>query len=97
LDVIEDERLAARAAKVGQAWMRRLSSVKGVAGVRGRGLMVGLKLNSSPLSVVRALLERGFLTLPAGTEADVLQLVPALNIREELLDLFTETLAEVLS
>ncbi len=97
LAVIEEEGLAARAAEVGEAWMARLSSIPGVRGVRGRGLMIGLEVEADVLGTVRALLERGFLTLPAGAEAEVLQLVPALNIHEDLLELFAETLAEVLA
>ncbi|NOY91122.1 MAG: aspartate aminotransferase family protein [Deltaproteobacteria bacterium] len=97
LDVIEDEALAARTLELGEGWSRGLAALDGVRVVRGRGLMLGLELEADVLVVVRKLLERGYLTLPAGAGADVLQLVPPLNISRALLDGFVETLGEVLT
>ena len=62
------------------------------------GLMIGIDLGDGArtLRVVRRLLERGWITLPAGAGAEVLSLSPPLTIDPVLLDAFTETLAEVL-
>ncbi|MDW8363317.1 MAG: aspartate aminotransferase family protein [Myxococcales bacterium] len=102
LEVIAAERLAERAARVGSAWLERLhvalADVPFVREVRGAGLLVGIELDDGvrTLTVVRRLLERGYLTLAAGMRAEVLQLCPPLDIDEALLDGFVEVLREVL-
>ena len=100
LDVLEGERLATRAAEVGARFRERLARVCGdrVVQVRGAGLLAGVELASTgrTLRLVRRLLERGYLTLPAGADARVLQLVPPLTIDEPLLDAFTDALGEAL-
>jgi len=78
LDVLEDERLPERAARLGERVRDALP------GVRGRGLGLGL-----PCDAVRAcgrLLELGVIAVPAGMEAEVLELSPPLTISEEDLD-----------
>lgn len=47
--------------------------------------------------VMRALLERGWITLPAGPDATALQLSPPLDLPEALADAFAEALAGSLS
>lgn len=97
LDVLEEENLAERALEVGARFATALCPF---GEVRGEGLMLGLvpkQGDNNVLPLVRRLLEHGFITLPAGTQAEVLQLVPPLNIPEPLLHAFVETLAEVLS
>jgi len=87
----------ARAERVGEAFATRLRQVPGVVSVRGRGLMLGLELQRDVMVVTRALLEQGYLALPAGAAADVLQLVPPLNIDEALLEGFCQALTQVLA
>ncbi len=66
--------LVDRAATEGQ-WLHTELGQRGV--VRGRGLMLGLELGSvSGLVAMRAMLERGYLVLPCGPEADVLGFTP---------------------
>ena len=56
-----------------------------VAGVRGRGLMLGLRLvEPRAAELVDILREQGALTCPAG--ADVVRLVPPLTISREEID-----------
>src|SRR5690606_39342986 len=101
LDVIEREGLAERARELGAAWLEDLSRLRrhpAVRDVRGRGLMIGIELDdgSRTLSLVRALLERGWITLPAGRSAEVLQLTPPLTIERPLLERFTRELDTLL-
>lgn len=92
IDVVVDEDLAGRAARIGAGLRERLEVF---GGVRGRGLLLGLEVPNTP-QLSRALLERGYIALPAGEEAEVLALTPPLNISEEQLDGFVATLRELL-
>lgn len=102
LDAIEREQLCEAAAARG-AYLRRLLAAVGarhacVREVRGAGLLVGVELDGDArvLGVVRALLERGYVTLPAGRDGRVLSLTPPLVIAEERLDEFVQALDAVL-
>ena len=98
LDVLREERLAERAAAVGARFSAKLAKVKGVAEVRGRGLMIGLRFEApfSALVLWRELLERGYVTTLGGRASEVLVLTPALTIDEGLLDAFVHELASTL-
>ncbi|HEY8427149.1 MAG TPA: aminotransferase class III-fold pyridoxal phosphate-dependent enzyme, partial [Sandaracinaceae bacterium] len=102
LDVIEREGLADRAREVGGAFRRELEGLRRhacVREVRGRGLLLGVVLDDGArtLRLVRALLERGYLVLPAGPGAEVLSLTPPLTIAPELLSGFAAVLDELLA
>jgi 4-aminobutyrate aminotransferase / (S)-3-amino-2-methylpropionate transaminase / 5-aminovalerate transaminase len=89
LHTIEEEDVPARARERGEAWLSALSVLERhacVRAIRGRGLMIGIELDSGPraLAVVRAMLERGFILLPAGADARVLSLTPPLTVSDEL-------------
>ena len=103
LDTIAALGLVARARTVGERWMGRLrqrTEGRGVAAVRGRGLMVGVVLEGGrpgALDVTGRLLERGWIVLTGGVAGDVLTLTPPLDIDEALLDAFVDALADALS
>lgn len=67
--------------------------------VEGRGMMLGVRFDDTAedtvLPLVHRLLQRGYLTLPAGREAKTLELLPALTIERELLDGFVDALCEL--
>jgi len=96
LEVLEGEDLAGRARELGDRWMRDLSArdLPRVRSIRGEGLMVGLELDSGMrcLALLRELLESGYLALPAGADARVLQLLPPLTIDYARLAEFTDVL-----
>jgi 4-aminobutyrate aminotransferase/(S)-3-amino-2-methylpropionate transaminase len=96
LDALERGQLAERAARVGAAFREKLSKV---APSRGKGLMIGVQLESAAhaLRVMRALLERGWLVLTGGRHGDVLTLTPPLTIPEPLLDAFVEALGRAIA
>ena len=110
LDVVEEERLQARAHRVGGylvAGLRRLQEKHAVVGdVRGAGLFLGVELVRDRASlepaaeeaayVVNRLRERGVLTGTDGPHHNVLKLRPPLVFSEEDADLFLETLDAVL-
>ncbi len=101
LEVIDEEDLIARADRVGAAWLRELEGLRSLAAVRdvrGRGLLVAVELDDGArtLALVRALLERGYLVLPAGSRAEAISLTPPRTIEPALLSAFTSTLRSLL-
>lgn len=68
-------------------------------GVRGRGLLLGVELASSAevLRASRRLLERGYITTPAGAPPSVLCLTPPLSITDEQIEGFARALSVVLN
>lgn len=105
LDVLEDEDLPARAARLGPGIAARLEPLAerlaGVREVRGRGLLWAIELAGAPTAgaVVAGLLRRGVLALAGGPAGRVLQICPPLVVTrgqlDTALDLLEETLAEV--
>jgi ornithine aminotransferase len=100
LRVIEDEGLVARSAALGAHLLSRLSALGSalVRQVRGRGLWVGVELDTgvSARDVVERLAERGVLT--KDTHGTVIRFAPPLTISRDALDwgidVFAETLRE---
>jgi len=88
LDVLEDERLAARSRELGE-WLldelRRLDSPL-VKAVRGRGLFIGIEVDPAQATarqVVDRLLIRGILS--KDTHGTVIRIAPPLNVPREAL------------
>ena len=96
LDLIEGHGLVEAAATRGAAFasVLRNADLPGVEEVRQAGMMLGLQLDRERRGLVltRALLERGYLVLPAGARADVIQLAPAVTIGEAQLEGFLSAL-----
>jgi 4-aminobutyrate aminotransferase len=103
LDVIRDEGLLERAAKVGDLLANGLRDLQArqdaIREVRGLGLMIGVDLpdHDTAAAVERAAFERGVLVLGAGERA--IRMSPPLVITEEQartgLEVFEEAVAEV--
>ena len=92
LDILEEEALPARAARLGDILGRRLASWPNrfpmIEEIRGRGLLWGVQLRT-PEAAKQWMLagwSRGVLFLAGGPEGRVAQVVPPLTIREELLE-----------
>jgi 4-aminobutyrate aminotransferase len=103
LDVIRDEELLERAAKMGDFLMNGLRDLQtrrdAIREVRGLGLMIGIDLpdHAAAAAVERAAFERGLLVLGAGERA--IRMSPPLVLTEDQartgLEVFEEALAEV--
>ena len=100
IELIEREDLVGKAANRGDAFAAALAAARlpGISEVRHAGMMLGLQLERpmQALTVTRALLERGYLVLPAGAKADVLQLAPPVTVTEAQLAGFVASLQDVL-
>jgi len=103
LDVLEEERLPARAAALGPGVGERLAALADhcaeVSAVRGRGLLWGVELSTASLAKawVAASRDRGVLLLAGGPAGNVAQLVPPLTITEPQLDAALAVLADSLA
>ncbi len=85
LEVIERDGLVERARVLGKWLLERLSAIDSprVREVRGLGLMVAVELRERATPLLRALLERGVMALPAGST--VIRFLPPLVVsRAEL-------------
>ncbi|MGB8223062.1 MAG: aspartate aminotransferase family protein [Polyangiales bacterium] len=100
IELIERERLVERAAERGDALAATLRGARlpGVSEIRHAGMMLGLQLEQplQALTVARRLLERGYLVLPAGATADVVQLAPPVMVSDAQLEGFIASLRDVL-
>ncbi len=96
LDIFERERLAERAATLGEHAMQRLRAMRSplMREVRGRGLLIGIELTRRVQPYLETLCERGILALPAGP--NVLRLLPPLVITEAQLDHALDIVEEIL-
>jgi 4-aminobutyrate aminotransferase-like enzyme len=102
LDVLDEERLAERAARLGGRWgerlAERLDGAPGLRAVRGVGLLWGLELEDRAAArrLVDGARARGLLVLAGGPAGRVVELVPPLTIAEPLLERAVELLASAL-
>jgi acetylornithine aminotransferase/acetylornithine/N-succinyldiaminopimelate aminotransferase len=94
LEAIENDGLLANVKTVEAHLRQRLAEVPAIAGVRGRGFLLGLEFREKAATVHQALLDRRIIT---GTSSDpkVLRLLPPLCLSTEEVDLFVETLLAV--
>lgn len=98
IEAIRARGLVERAREQGARFLAELRDACGDAAlVRGEGLMVGVGLPDAAraLSVMRALLGRGFLVLTGGVAGEALTLSPPLTIAPPLLSAFAAALGEV--
>ncbi|MGQ9500910.1 MAG: aspartate aminotransferase family protein [Anaerolineae bacterium] len=95
--VMERDDLPGRATRLGEKLLADLRAIRNplIREVRGRGLMVGVELRQRATQVLRALMERGVLAMPAG--GTVVRLLPPLVIEEEQLDQVVQAMAQALS
>ncbi len=102
LDVLQEDDLAARAARLGDILGRRLATwperFPAVEEIRGRGLLWGVQLRAAETAKkwMLAAWSRGVLLLAGGPEGRVAQIVPPLTVNEEQLATAVEILEESL-
>lgn len=97
MQVMRDEDLPARAARLGSWLMEELRPLRSsqVREVRGQGLMVGLQLRGRVSPLLKALAKAGVWALPAGPT--VLRLLPPLVISEADLETVVAKIKQVVA
>jgi ornithine--oxo-acid transaminase len=96
LDVIIEENLIERSAKLGEYFLTKLKTInsKYVDEIRGRGLFVAIELNTNARPFCEALKEEGILCKE--THGNIIRVAPPLVIREEELDFAFDKIKKVL-
>jgi 4-aminobutyrate aminotransferase-like enzyme len=101
LDVIEDERLVENAVRVGARLVRSLEdrTASRIVDVRGRGLLVGVELESPDLAerVVDQLRDDGILIGRTGRQANVLKIQPPLVFADKHADVLVVAVGRALA
>jgi 4-aminobutyrate aminotransferase/(S)-3-amino-2-methylpropionate transaminase len=98
LDIVRDEALPERALQLGAALVAELEAVRkrrpALREIRGPGLLLGLEFDApaKALTLMQLLLERGYITVPAASDATVLSLTPPLTITPAQLTGFSAAL-----
>jgi 4-aminobutyrate aminotransferase/(S)-3-amino-2-methylpropionate transaminase len=98
LGELKESNIGERALERGARLSTILSSLRGVR-VRGRGLLLGVEVGppARVLWLTRALLERGYITSPAGSPASVLCLTPPVCLTDAQMKGFADALAQCLA
>jgi acetylornithine aminotransferase/acetylornithine/N-succinyldiaminopimelate aminotransferase len=91
IEAIEEDGMLSNASTVEQYLRDSLSTVPGIAGIRGKGFLLGVEFQDSCAAVHARLLDRGIIT---GTSSDpkVLRLLPPLSTKIEEIDLLINEL-----
>ena len=98
IDTVRSQDLLVRVEQLGSAWARELAAVDGVNEVRGRGLLLGVGLESGlppAAELAASLATRGFIV--NAPRPDTIRLAPAFVLSDEEAGAFTTTLSEVLA
>jgi len=97
LTAILDEGMLENCQKVGEYFLSRLEEIKKkypfVQQVRGRGLILGMELKMEGSSIVKEMMQKGFLI--NCTMGNVLRFLPPLIVTQEEVDQMLEALEEV--
>ena len=99
---MRQEALLQKSQEHGQQLRRTLVESLGdhpaVREVRGVGQLTGIEVRDGALALAacRALLERGYIVVPAGSAGQVLQLTPMLGLPAALGQAFAQALVQVL-
>lgn len=97
LDVITNEKLAERSAHLGELALKRLQTIvnPNIVEIRGRGLFIGIELNTSARPYCQALMQKSILCKE--THETVIRFAPPLVISEEDLLWALDSLVSVLN
>jgi acetylornithine aminotransferase len=96
LDVIENDQLITNAQVVGEYLVEKLSSIKEIKAVRGKGLMLGLEFDFPVNKLRDVLIKEEKVFTGSSSDKKVLRLLPPLNMTTCEADLFVNRLSSSL-
>ncbi len=94
LDIMKEENLMDNAVKMGDYLRGELRKIEEVAGIRGRGLMVGFVMEGAKELRRKLIYEKSIFT--GFSEPDVIRLLPPLNVTKNEIDLFISSLKSLI-
>jgi acetylornithine/N-succinyldiaminopimelate aminotransferase len=97
LDVIEEEKLLQNAYTLGNELMHELRKIDQVKEVRGMGLMIGIEFDFPCADIRYRLLHTCKIFTGSSSEKNTLRILPALNVSENDIAFFIESLTKVLN
>ncbi len=95
LEVMDQENLLQQATQNGAYLINRLQQIEGIGNVRGTGLMIGFDVPEDLKELRRNLLQQHHI-FTGEAKPNVVRLLPALNIKKELLDDFIAALEQAI-
>lgn len=96
LDVMREESLVENAGEMGSYFIRELSAIGAIRGVRGRGLMLGIDFMPQ-FSTIRHQLLFDYHIFTGGARNNVMRLLPPLSITKNEADHFLHALKEAVN
>lgn len=96
LDVMREESLVENAGEMGSYFIRELSAIGAIRGVRGRGLMLGIDFMPQ-FSTIRNQLLFDYHIFTGGARNNVMRLLPPLSITKNEADHFLNALKEAVN
>ncbi|MEM9337354.1 MAG: aminotransferase class III-fold pyridoxal phosphate-dependent enzyme [Bacteroidota bacterium] len=97
LEVMEAEKLIENADLQGKYLMEQLKGVEGVKEIRGKGLMIGIELETPAAPLRKQLLLEYKIFTGSASNANTLRVLPPLSIKKEEIDQFLAALNQVIS
>jgi acetylornithine aminotransferase len=96
LDVLEHDRLVENALEVGNYFIEKLSAIKGIKSIRGRGLMLGIEFPFATSELRNILIKEEQVFTGSASAKNVIRLLPPLNIEKSEADIFITKLIKSL-
>jgi acetylornithine/N-succinyldiaminopimelate aminotransferase len=97
LDVMENDQLVANALEVGNYFIEKLSAIKEIKSIRGRGLMLGIEFPYATNELRNILIKEEKVFTGSASAKNVIRLLPPLNIEKSEADMFITRLKTALS
>ncbi|HEX2936104.1 MAG TPA: aspartate aminotransferase family protein [Bacteroidales bacterium] len=97
LDVMEHDQLVENALEVGNYFIEKLSAIKEIKNVRGRGLMLGIEFPYATSELRNVLIKEEKVFTGSASAKNVIRLLPPLNIEKSEADMFITRLKTALS
>lgn len=97
LDVMDHDQLVANALEVGNYFIEKLSAIKEIKNVRGRGLMLGIEFPYETSELRNVLIKEEKVFTGSASAKNVIRLLPPLNIEKSEADTFIARLKTALS
>ena len=94
---MEKEKLIDKAGQLGTYLMDALKDNAGLVDVRGRGLMIGIELDSPVAALRKTLLFEKHIFTGSSSDPNVIRILPPLTIQKVQLNEFVQVFTELLS